>query len=95
MRQLFILIFTFFILTTQAQVVKNQQYIGLRYSDDIKLKSFPNKDRSLNCVVLTNTDSIIANIYNAKLNKVYSFKTKNNGSIFKSYYAIGGFFTDS
>ncbi|TAH02709.1 MAG: hypothetical protein EAZ15_04810 [Sphingobacteriales bacterium] len=95
MRYLFIVLFACIIFTSKAQSVKNQQFIGWRYNEDIKIKSFPNKDRSLNCVVLSNTDSIIANVYNAKLDKVYSFRTKNNGSIFKSYYAIGGFFNDS
>ncbi len=70
MRYILLLLVAFSLLTTQAQSVKNQQIIGWRGgTDNVKLKSFPNKDRSLNCVVVTSPDSIIANVYNAKLSK--------------------------
>lgn len=96
MRYLFTLLLVFSIFASRAQLIKNEQKIGWKVSfDDLKLKSFPNKDNSLNCVVITNNDSITANVYNAKLEILYSFSAPNNKSIFKSYYGIGGFFRDS
>lgn len=94
-RILFILLISIITFKTKAQLIKNQQIIGWRGTEDIKLKSFPNKDKSLNCVVLTSPDTILANIYNAKLEVVNSFKIKNHKSEFSSDYVIGGFFTDS
>ena len=108
MRYLFLLFITFSICTVKAQLVKNEQKIGWKNGvkvelfpdfkvgiNDIKLKSFPNKDKSLNCVVITKRDSIIANVYNSKLEVLYTFKTIN--LTFEeplNFFPIGGFFKD-
>lgn len=96
MRYLFIVLFACIIFNSQAQSVKNQQFVGWRCgTNNVKLKSFPNKDRSLNCVVVTSPDSLIANVYNSKLEVVYSFRTRNYGVEETPDNVIGGFFKDN
>lgn len=96
MRHLFILVLLFTILSANAQSVKNQQFVGWRGgTNNVKLKSFPNKDRSLNCVVITSPDSLMANVYNSKLEVVYSFRTRNYGVEETPDNVIGGFFKDN
>jgi hypothetical protein len=93
MRYLFLILFIISSSLTKAQIVKNVQQIGWRGgTDNVRLKSFPNKDRSLNCVVINTPDSLIAKVYNSKLEVVYSFKTINYKSEFSTDYTIGGFF---
>ncbi|TAF46869.1 MAG: hypothetical protein EAZ51_09820 [Sphingobacteriales bacterium] len=96
MRYLFLLGLLISNVWVKAQLVKNEKKIGWRGGEaNVKLISFPNKDRSLNCVVLSKPDSIMANVYDDKLNVVYSFATKNPDPYEGVFAPIGGFFSNN
>ena len=92
MRFLFLLIFTVSVFQAKAQIVKNEQKIGWRGgTENVKLNSFPNKDRSLNCVFLSSPEYLKGFVYDSKLEVKHSFNYFN----LPNQNIIGGFFGDT